>query len=403
MTRLKTLLLTVSLAMTTGIVAAQDDEAHEHDHDHEAAVEYRGARLVVSDALKNVVHVLDIDTGAVLGSFTVPGETGGGIAVTDSGQYAVVAHRDANRISVIHSGLTSEDHGDHAHLLQGSPYVLATMNVGRQPTHLVPAGQKMLVFNDADGTIAILDENLFGLSLNYGLIEAAMPDHGAPLLIGDYVLAGYVSNGNVDVFDSDNNLVDSFEGCPGLHGTVLVGDTGVFGCSDGVLLAELHGDHFHWNHVVNPAGSPEGARVGSFYGQLGNVAIGNLGAGLAFVDVEANSISTLELSDLLFGAAVTGDHVLALTADGNVSLVHIHGDHGHLEFTLDGVVASDTDSGRPAISVLGDRAFVTDPAGSRVLVLDVAHGTIELAGSISVPGNPSGIGVLMLDGNFDWH
>lgn len=407
MSRIKAAILTLGILTTFGMVAAQQDDSSTHDHGHEHAHEhgdgYRGARLVVADAGTNAVHVLDVDSAAVIGSFTVPGEGGGSIAVTDSGQYAIVAHRSANRISVIHSGLTSEDHGNHAHLLQGSPYVLATMNVGRQPTHLMPAGSNVLVFNDADGTIAILDENLFGLSLDYGLVEAAIPDHGAPLLIGEFVLAGYISTGSVDVFDADNNIVDSFEGCPGLHGAVLVGDTGVFGCSDGVLLAELHDDHFHWTHVANPAGSPEDARVGSFYGQYGNVAVGNFGSGLAFVDVEEGTFSTLELSASPFDAAVTGDAVVVATSDGDVSLVRVHGDHGHLDFTLEGVVSADVASGRPAVAVLGDRAFVTDPAGSQVQVLSIAGGSLEADGSISVPGNPSAIETLMLEGDFEWH
>lgn len=379
-------------------VLAQDN--HNHDHGHG---EYRGARLAVSDAGTNFVHILDIDSSSVVGSFTVPGETGGTLTVTDSGQYAILAHGAANRVSIIHSGLTAENHGDHGHLLQGSPYVVATLNTGQRPTQLVPAGDKVVIFNEGEGSIAILDENLFGLSLNYDLIETDFPDHGAPLLIGDLVLAGYMSTGSVDVYDMDNNLIDSTGDCPGLHGAILVGDTGVFGCTDGVLLAELHGDHFHWNHVANPAGTPEGTRVGTFYGQYGDVAVGNFGAGLAFVDVVNGTMSTLDLPETLFGAAASGDHVAVLTSDGSVHLVHVREGHGHLEATVENVVSGNTDSGRPGITALGDRAFVTDPENSQIIVLHAGHEALEVEGTIAVPGNPSGIRALILDGDFGWH
>lgn len=384
--------------------AHDDDHDHDHEHGHSHDLDIEGARLIVSDAQSNVVRVLDAETGEVVGSFTVPGETGGTLAVTGSGQYAVVGHRDANRVSIIHSGLLSEDHGDHAHLLHTSPYVVATVNVGRQPTHLVTVDHRLLVFNDQDGSIAILDENFFGLSVAFDVIDVAQPDHGAPLLIGDFVLSGYYDTASVDAYDLSGNLLESAEGCPGLHGTVLVGDTGVFGCTDGVLLAELDGDHFHWHHVANPAGSPEGARVSTLYGSIGNLAIGNFGAGLALIDVSTETFATVELTAPLFGAVVTSGHVVALTTDGSLSLVHVHSDgSAEVEHSLAGVIPAGTDAGRPAIAAHGDYIFVTSPAAGEVVVVHIHDHELELEETFDVPGNPAGIRVLMIEGNFESH
>lgn len=386
-------------ALLLGSAAA----AAQHDHDHGPADGQRGARLVLSDALTNTVRVLDIDTAQVIGTFTVPGETAGTPVVTDSGRYAVLAHRDASRVTIIHSGLTVEDHGDHAHLLQASPFVLATMNVGRQPSHLVPAGRELLVFNDADGSIAILDEDLFGLSLNHGLIETGQPDHGAPLLIGDYVAAGFLNSGTVEVYDRDGQLLDSTAGCPRLHGSSLVGTSAVFGCADGVLLAEAQGERFDWTHLHYPAGTPEGVRVGAFFGSAGSITVGNLGSSLLLVNVRAGSLSTIELPDTLLSAAVSDGQAVALSADGSVSLIDLSGRDGQLLFTLATVTAAETDAGRPGLAVLGERAFVTDPAAGAVHILEFADLTITLSGTISVPGNPSALGVLLPAGDFQWH
>lgn len=396
-------IISLLVAVTAlGIAMAQGAHEHEHEHDHGGAVE--GARLIVSDAQTNTVRVLDATSGEVVGTFTVPGTTGGSLAVTGSGQYAVVGHRDANRVSVIHSGLISEDHGDHAHLLHTSPYVVATMNVGRQPTHLVTVDHRLLVFNDQDGSIAILDENLFGLSLTYGIVDTVGPDHGAPLLVGDFILSGQPGTEGVDVYEPDGNLVDSAQGCPGLHGALLVGDTAVFGCRDGVLLAELHGEHFHWHHVPNPAGSAEGARVATLYGRIGDIAIGNFGAGIALVDVSARQIATIALPGSVLGAVVTGRRMVALTSDGSLSLIRVGGDGAaELQNAITGIIAPETESGRPGLAALGDHVFVTDPVGGAVMTVNLHDNGLEVGDSFTVPGSPAGIRVLMLDGDFESH
>ena len=384
--------------------AGQDEHMHDHAeaHAHESAAG-RGARLLVADTADNVVRVIDVDSGAVVGSFTVPGETGGNLIAAPGGQYGVVTHRDANRVSIIHSGLTAEDHGDHAHLIQRAPYVLATMNVGRQPTHLATGEGKVIIFNDQDGAIALLDEQLFGLTLGYDLMETATPDHGAALAVGDFVLAGFLDGARVDVFAADGSVVESQDGCPGLHGAIAVGETAVFGCSDGVLLGELHGDHFHWHHLPNPVGAAEDDRVGTFYGQVDGLAIGNLGSGLALIDVAGQAIAQVSLPAAPVSAAVAGDLVVALTEDGGLVLLEATGGQlGEID-VIDGLVGYDPAAGRPDVTALGGSIFVTDPVAGSIHVLHAGHDGLELAGVIEVPGNPGPIAPLMVEGHFEWH
>lgn len=405
MTTMKPLLgLLLLLSATAG---AQPAEANDHYHVHEQEATYRGARLAVADAMTNTVRIVDVDSGAVIGTFTVPGDSAGSLIASGSGRYAVLAHRGADRITILHSGLSVENHGDHGHLLQESPYVLTTMNVGREPTHLKASGSDLLIFNDADGTIAILDESVFGLTLNYGLIETGEVDQGTPLKIGEYILAGYTSSGRVDVFGPEGGRVISFQGCPGLHGAMASDYTGVFGCRDGVLIVELQDDRFHWQHVGYPAGTPEGDRVGTFYGTYNNLFIGDFGAGIAIVNPEAGVISVTRLPETpgtTLSATVTDGHVIVLSESGRLSVLHLAAGGAVLENSVNGFIEVSEEAGRPDITSIGSHVYVTDPAtGTIRLLVSTEDGVLHEEASFRVPGNPGAVVPLMPEGEFSWH
>jgi hypothetical protein len=132
--------------------------------------------------------------------------------------------------------LSLEDHGDHADLVQGAPHVLHALNVGREPTHYWAHGDEIVIFNDGDGTVALLDERSFGLSLDFAEVKAAQPDHGAAVVLGDTVLAGYYELGRVDAYSRDGELLETLGGCPGLTARPPWATLAAFGCEDGVLL-----------------------------------------------------------------------------------------------------------------------------------------------------------------------
>ncbi|QGG94322.1 hypothetical protein [Actinomarinicola tropica] len=53
---------------------------------------------------------------------------------------------------------------------------------------------------------------------------------------------------------------------PTWYGELATHDAAVFGCTDGVLVLESHGDHWDATKIANPDGAPEDARTGSFVG-----------------------------------------------------------------------------------------------------------------------------------------
>jgi hypothetical protein len=153
-----------------------EDDGHEHDHgdghDHGHG-ELAGVRLLVASLDGPEAIVIDAADGDVVGRFTLPGL--GRVYQLPNPQLAGVTHRDANRVSFVHSGLTAIDHGDHMDLVVGSPYVLQTVNLGPQPTHFFAMGHDIAVYNDGDGSMVWLDARLLGISLDVAASMASRP------------------------------------------------------------------------------------------------------------------------------------------------------------------------------------------------------------------------------------
>ena len=386
-------LLAALLFSATAADHARSDHAHS---EHEAQAVRNdgviGSRLVVADADSATVAVLDLATGRTLARFDTAGSAGRVYGVP-GGRFALVAHRDRNRVSVIRTGLRVSDHGDHQDLLQESPYVEATLNVGRQPTHVFVRGDDIVIFNDADGTVALLDRRLLGLTLDFQEVRGAQPDHGAAVTLGDHVLIGYLALDRVDVHERSGERVASFEGCPRLHGQAVSGRTAAFGCTDGILSIRAHDEGFDVVKIDEPVGSPEDARVGTLASHDdATVFVGNFGSGLLIADPASADSFAVELSDRPIGMVfVDGAHLLVLTADG--VLRELEAATGDTVAELPLFEASEDGSARPSLQLASDgtRAYVSDPAGGAVH--EVLLATFTLERTLSVPFTPAGFAV----------
>ncbi|CAA9553392.1 MAG: hypothetical protein AVDCRST_MAG86-11 [uncultured Truepera sp.] len=349
----------------------------------------------------STISVLDLTTGEVLSSFSTPGVAGSAYA-SPSGQYGMVVHRDENRVSVIYSGLPLEDHGDHADLVQGAPRVLHTLNVGREPTHYWAHGDEMVIFNDADGTIAVLDEDAFGLSLDFAEVRAAQPDHGAAVILGDTVLAGYYELGRVDAYSRDGELLKTLDGCPGLHGEATLGDVAAFGCEDGVLLVHAHDGNVSATKLANPSGTGEDVHVGTLRAHDdAGVFVGNFGEGLVWIDPEAETmtVTKTEATPLRFEFDGEGEHVLALTADGMFHVLRAA--TSEVRDSVRVMEPIDVSGGygsydAPSLAVAEGAAYIGVPAAAQIA--EVHLDDVTVARRLNVSGTPSSLAVLALGG-----
>lgn len=384
-------LLTFLALSVVGFGPAQET-THEHSE---------GTRLLVSELDSTTVSVLDLGSGEVLGSFSTPGEAGS-VYASPSGQYGLVIHRDENRVSVVHSGLSLEDHGDHADLVQGAPHVLQTLNVGREPAHYWAHDNDIAIFNDADGTVALLDERSFGLSLEYTAVTTAQPDHGAAVVVGDTVLAGYYELGRVDAYSREGELLKTIEGCPGLHGEATLGEVAAFGCEDGVLLVHVHDGEITATKLDNPAGIAEDVHVSTIRAHDdAGVLVGNLGDALAWIDPEAETLEIIETdaTPLHFAFDHEGEHVVALTADGMFHVLEAASGETHGSVRVMKPVDISGGYGSydaPSLAVAEGAAYIGVPAASQIV--EVHLDDVSVARQLDVDGKPGSIAVLTLEG-----
>lgn len=391
----RTLLASLILALIShlALTAAQSAEDHDDDDHHHGGVE--GARLLLSEAGAAQLYVLDLDSGVVIAHFTTPGPAS--IYQLPDPRYAVAVHRADHRVSIVHSGLSAIDHGDHADLLQGNPYVLSTLNLGRQPTHVYARGSDLAFFNDEDGTVAWLDARLLGISLDYVEIAAREPGHGAMAVLSGHMVVGLPS-GDVDVYTRDGRSAAQFSGCPGLHGQAALGDTVTFGCSDGVLVIRSVGAGLFSGHkIANPPRSPEGARVSTLTSDDDSaVLVGNFGQGIAVVDPVALTIAThaLPTNQIAGRLYEHGELYLHLGLDGNLrSIDPATGEVLAILRVADEVVGTAV---RPTLAVLGDHAYVTDPGALVVREIHLEHFEEERHWHVSFV--PSGVAVMAIPG-----
>ena len=384
--------------------AAHDHDAdHAHDHaagaphatDHAHAAGLAGTRLLVASLDAPDLVVLDAATGATLGRFTVPG-LGRAYQLPDP-RLAAVVHRDANRVSIVHGGLSAVDHGDHADLLEGSPYVLATLNLGPLPTHLATVDHHLLVYLDGDGSMAWLDARLLGVTLDFVQIPGLGPDHGALTVLHDHLVGGGLAEGGVRVYDRDGTEIARFGDCPGLHGQAARGDAVAFGCADGVLLIDAPAGAFRARKIAHPAPTPEGTRVGSVVAHPASpMLIGNFGSGIALIDPVAATLTPVMLPDrpVAMAFADDGATLLVLTADGNLHALDPA--DGHVHGSLPVTTGLAEGAARPTLTVLGEHAFVADPAAGAVVTIDLHD--LAITATTALGFRPGSVAALAIPG-----
>lgn len=368
----------------------KEGEKHEEDEDHEHE-EHHVVRLIVSDGHQNKLRVLDAETGKEETSFGVPGKTSG-LYTGPSGFYAYGIHRDDNRVTVLHSGLGLEDHGDHQDLIKKPSYIISTLNVGKKPTHFFKKKDQIVIFNDIDGTAALFGEALLGVTNDMKFLKSSEPDHAAPAVMGKNLLLGLYKKGHVEVLDiKSGKLFNTVEGCKGVHGQAVYKNTAYFGCGDGVLAVNIYGKVVKDNKILNPAGTPEKTRVGKIASNdQAKHIFGNFGKNLAYWKPRAKTLSVLNLPSrpLRFQLTEDGKQLLLLTMNGQ--LHSIDTDKVKITKSISVVAPFSTEKKNQLFSsmVIGEEhAYLTNPDGGEVL--KVALNDLKIAKRFKVAGAPT--------------
>lgn len=355
-------------------------------------------RLVVADSTAPTAWIFDLDaeTPALLETLTLaaPARAYG----TTHGRYAYLLQRTANLVNVIDSGIVFESHVDHFHLDVDDPEVLSfTMN-GMMPTHFTEHDGWVAIFYDGSGDVDLLQQR----SLSAGAptvrtLATGVAHHGVAVAAAGHLLASVGVEGEAlpteigmwEVGALEGAPEDLFGPCPGLHGEAAAGDYVLFGCSDGVLVVEAHGDHFHSHKIDNPEGTTEGTRVGTLVAH-GDVFVGNWGQeGFAIVDPVAETITPVPTGSpvLTFQLDMWGDHLFVVTADGRLHRFESNGEaHGAPIVVSETPFSTERGVPRPALTAGAGRMYLALPAAGQVLEVHAEEWEIER--TITIPGSP---------------
>jgi len=396
---------------TDGGPGGSPDGGEVHDHTGDLTM----GRLLVADHEEATAWLFDLDETepALLETFTLSGPARAYAGM--HGRYAYLVQRGSDEVAVVESGILFESHVDHYHITEGEPQMLDLVLNGSAPTHFVHHAGWVASFYDGSGDVDVLQERS---------ISAGMPDvqtvstgpahHGVAVVAMGHVLATIGTEGESLPTQVGIWPIGELDGppeamagpCPGLHGEAATGEVVAFGCSDGVLLVEHHGDHFDPVKIDNPAGTAEGTRVGTLaaHHEL-PVMIGNWGSeGFAIIDPEARSITPV-LTDapvVTFALDMHGEHLFALTADGML----------HRFEAAEGVPAGDPmmvtgpidlmgghGAARPALTPGAGRMYLALPSDGEIV--EIHNEELEIERRIMIPGVPHSIAVV--SASPDWH
>lgn len=364
----------------------------QHNHDH-------AVRLIVSDGKTNVLSVVDAKTGNTIGTFGTPGRLSG-LETGPSGLYAYAIHRDDHRVTVLDNGIKLVSHGDHNDLQEKTPYILATLNTGQKPTHFVVSGDLINVFNDGDGTVAIFGEDLIGKTNDMNIVKVTQPDHGAPLLIGNILLAGELSLNRADAYDiKTGKLIKALPTCTALHGGAVIGETAFFGCKEGVQVITVKGSDIQARMIPNPAGTAEGVRAGMFTHSEAPFTYANFGKGVARLTPTATSFAPTALSAQVRAFEVSEDlkTLIVFTNDGQ--LHKLNAETGQVVKSVALVKsfeAGEKAGVRPDMALAEDMVYVTSPETGEVLEIRVSD--LNVTRRLKLGGAPSFITVTGAEG-----
>ena len=262
-----------------------DDKVIEHAHEGELA-EFPG-RLMVMDAENHELQVFDLESKQVVATFQLQQSAASGFgtlvnrssdgrfgfALQRTGHFAPDNDPDANQITVVDSGLTTESHGDHSDPVWEPPTLL-DYRLGHgggqtglyRPIHWTSHHGLTAIFYDGSRHPDDDSLNVNAVAVAYGDADWDSQTPPTPIFqldVGSYAhgvavafhndlfivsvgmnegfggldystlprgVATYRANA-VDVVD---DIVQDFRGlCPMLHGEAVSGNYVAFGCNEG--------------------------------------------------------------------------------------------------------------------------------------------------------------------------
>ncbi|MFK3677031.1 hypothetical protein ACI2IP_04835 [Microbacterium sp. NPDC090218] len=350
-----------------------------HEGDTRVAVTYDGGVLVLDGETLESVGQVELDGFLRVNS---AGDHDGHVFVTA-----------ADGFHVLDSGLASGD-------VDFTGEVFEAVAAG----HATPHAGRTALFDDGTGEVQVFDTDAVGTGTlpEIDTITSDAAHHGVAIELADGTALSTIgteeSRTGVRHLAADGSELARNEQCPSVHGEgALKGEVVMFGCEDGVLL-------FDAGAFTKIEAPDEFGRTGNAYvTETSAIAFGDyktdpdqegyLLSQLVRIDTDAQKMSIVDLPDGVEytwrGVGRDGhDNLVVLGADGSLSVLD---ESGRVVQSWDVIEPwespTEWQQPHPGLRVVGDLAYVTDPAGSRILAVDLHTGEVSAEATLDVVPN----------------
>ena len=352
------------------------------------------------------VLVLDAMSLEVLAELPAEGFTR--LNPAGDGRHLFLTEGDAFRL--LDAGTWSEPHGNHDHSYTTTPALTDLRVEGSHPGHAVPHAGRTALYFDGDGRVEILDPADLDAGADRILPErtheVADAHHGVALLLQDGSLLETVGTTDdrrsVHVVDQEGQEVARTDDCPGVHGeAVAAHEVVVLGCQDG-LVVYRDGDFSKvsspdpYGRIGNQAGSERSAVVLGDY-KVDPDADLERPERVSLTDTRTGELRLVDLgTSYSFRSLARGPQGEALVLGTDGQLHVLDPDSGEVTHRVEVVAPwrepDEWQQPRPAIFVLGQFGYVTEPATKKLHIVDLdTMSVIDSATLPQVPNELSGV------------
>ncbi|MGI6851108.1 zinc metallochaperone AztD [Mesorhizobium sp. 1B3] len=357
-------------------------------------------RLFVADHAQPLVQAIDATTGKTLDRFEI--KSPARLYSSESGSTVFAVQRDADVVSVISSGISLSDHGDHGDITIEGPRLLSSEIAGKKPVHFFDRKGEIAIFLDGEGAARIVTEkSMIEGTPDIREVTAPSPHHGFAAAFGDHVLVTEPHRDKpadelpigLRVLDEAGATVGELHECPDLHGAAASGNLVAVACSSGLLIVRSGAQGPSFNFLPYGKDLPEGKSTTLVGGKGLQYFLGNYRPD-AVVLVEPESEQPFRLIELPTRRVhfavdpIRPKFAYVFTEDGKLSRVDVVAGKiaGTLQLTDPYSMDGHWNDPRPRIAVAGDKIAVTDPLKGVIHLVDAA--TFARSGEIAVEGKP---------------
>lgn len=309
------------------------------------------------------------------------------------GEGRFVAAHTSTGVDLVDSGRWSWDHGDHFHYYTASPRALGTLE-GTGPVELRGSANSMagntIVHFKGDGRAIVLDNTVLAhadataarrYEVRVGAGEVVPLDGAHTLAAGGGGSDDALADRAV-VLDQEGHPTGVSAPCTHPAGAALTRAGAVIACDEGAVIATITGEDVSLTTASYPAGSG-GVRPTTLSQRKGRAALAAPAgdSGFWLLDVRKAKWQLHSSKERLMQVTAVDDadgHVLALTEKGTL-VVFVTGEGSGKSSRVSGETKQLLDPETvarlaPVLQVDFQRAYLNDPAGSRIFEIDYADG-----------------------------